>query len=41
MELLQEVQKKPTVLSPDTFLAESNLLFKNDRDKDYIKSLSL
>ena len=28
MELLQEVRKKPTVLLPDTFLAESNLLFK-------------
>ena len=41
MELLQEVRKKPTVLSPNTFLAESNLLFKNDRNKDYIKSLSL
>ena len=36
---IQKVQKLPKVLSPDSFLADSNLLIENDSDKDYIKSL--
>ena len=36
---IQKLQKIPKVLSPDSFLADSNLLIENDCDKDYIKSL--
>ena len=36
---IQKLQKLPKVLSPDSFLADSNLLIENDCDKDYIKSL--
>ena len=38
--ITRDLKKTPTILSPDTFLVESNLLIKNDRDKN-IKSLNL
>ena len=41
MLLLQGARRKGTVLSPHTFLTESNLLIKNDVDKNYIESLNL
>ena len=41
MLLLQGARKKPTVLPPHIFLVESNLLIKNDVDKNYIEFLNL
>ena len=38
MLLLQGIWKKH-LLSPNTFLVESNFLIKCDRDKDYIKTI--